>query len=120
MKRPHCSLLPDVEIPMPKYAILRHFLLEDGGETVEEGFTITKAKIDTFEQVLTSNFRGTELAETEETKDGWDSTTEDILDRALDELKGVKDPLVEAVKFLLNVIEHQERVIRELTNKPKI
>ena len=120
MKRTHCSLLPDVEIPMPKYAILRHFLLEDGGETVEEGYTITKAKIDTFEQVLISNFRGTELTETEETKDGWDSTTEDVLDRARDEFSGEKEPIVEAIKFLLNVIEHQEGVIHELTTKTKV
>src|SRR5438445_3512544 len=115
--RPHCSLLPDLEIPMPKLIIFRHFLLEEGMETVEEGFSVTR--LNEWEGVLYSNFRGTELTEAEETKDGWDSTTEDVLHRALDELKGVKDPSVEALKFLLNVIEHQESVIQELTNKTK-
>ncbi len=57
---------------------------------------------------------------------GWDSlpviaTAEPCRIYApLDELKDVKDPSVEALKFLLNVIEHQERVIRKLTNKPRI
>ena len=120
MKRPHCSLLPDLEIPMPKFAVMRHFLLEEGMETVEEGFSVTRTKNDDCREVLISNYRGTELTDTEETKDGWDSTTEDVLHRALDELNGVNDPLVEAVKFLLNVIEHQDCVIHELTNKPKI
>lgn len=88
-------------------------------ETVEEGFSITKTNNDACDDVLISNFRGTELTEAEETKDGWYSTTEDVLHRALDELDGDKDPLVEAVKFLLNVIEHQHRVIQELANRPK-
>ncbi len=105
---------------MPKFAVMRHFLLEEGMETVEEGFSVTRTKNDDCRDVLISNFRGTELTDTEETKDGWDSTTEDVLHRALDELKGVKDPLVEAVKFLLNVIEHQDRVIHELTIRPKV
>lgn len=88
-------------------------------ETVEEGFSVTRTENDDCRDVLISNYRGTELTNAEETKGGWDSTTEDVLHRALDELKGVKYPLVEAVKFLLNVIEHQDRVIHKLTNKPK-
>lgn len=118
-RRPHCSLLPDVEIPMPKLAVMRHFLLEEGMKTVEEGFSVTKTNNDSHGDVLISNYRGTELTEAEETKDGGCSTIEDVLHRALDELNGVEDPLVEAVKFLLNVIEHQDRVIKELTNKSK-
>jgi len=89
-------------------------------ETVEEGFSVTKTRIDDYDEVLISNFRGTELTEAEETKDGWDSTTEYVLDRARDEFRGEKEPIVEAIKFLLNVIEHQEGVIQELTKKTKV
>ena len=53
-------------------------------------------------------------------KCGWGQTTEDVLVRAREEFMGVNDPIVQALKFLLNVIEHQDRVIYELTNKPKI
>lgn len=89
-------------------------------DTVEEGFSITKTRIDDYDEVLTSNFRGTELTEAEEMKGGWGQTTEDVLVRAREEFMGVNDPIVQALKFLLNVIEHQDRVIYELTNKPKI
>lgn len=117
-RRPHCSLLPDVKIPMPKFAIIRHYLLEEGMETIEEGFTVTKTKRDDYDGVLISNFRGTELTEAEKTKGGWDSTTEDVLDRARDQCG--KDAVVEAIKFLLNVIEQQDGVIQELTKKTKV
>lgn len=67
-------------------------------ETIEEGFSVTKTKSDDHAEVLISNFRGTELTEAEETKGGWDSTTEDVLDRARDQCG--KDAVVEAIKIL--------------------
>lgn len=102
---------------MPTFAIIRHYLLEEGTETIEEGFSVTKTQRDDYDEVLISNFRGTELTEAEETKGGWISTTEDVLDRARDQCG--EDAVVEAIKFLLNVIEQQESVIHELTNRPK-
>ena len=85
---------------------------EDDCSTVEEGFSITSR--DKWDEILYASDRSTALTETENIKEGWDATDEDILDRAKDELGG-SDPIVEGIKFLLNQIERQENRIKELS-----
>ena len=116
--RPHCSELPDLEVPIPTLTIVRHFLIqEDDSSTVEEGFSVTQHA--NWDKVLHGNNRSTALTETEHMKENWDVTDEDILIRAKEELWD-KHPVVEGIKFLLNLIEQRERLIRELTDSSKI
>ena len=113
--RPHCSELPDVQIPAPTLTIIRHFLIQDDdSSTVEEGFSVTPR--DKWDDVRHTLYRGTVLTDIEFNKNGWSVTEEDLIDRAKYEF-GDADPVVEGIRFLLNVIESQDAQIKELKEK---
>jgi hypothetical protein len=115
LKRPHCSELPGLKIRAPKLTLLRHFIMqEDDSSTIEEGFSVTESS--NWDNVLHTNNRNTELTDTEYRRDGWFVTDEDIIDRAVQEF-GEETPIVEGIRYLLNLVEKQARSIQRLKKK---